>query len=402
MVCAYLVETFTGSQASTGSGNFIKQNTSLFAAATVSGTYTFDFSGLDGNPTSPAPLSIVGEFAASSGVISGGFEDVNDGNSTLPANGAITPGSFIADPTYMVTFGRGTATIANETYAFYIVDSTRVRLIDASTTSGQMLTGDAIAQDNTIPANVSGINSGFAFVIAGSSSAGGITRVGRFTSMGGTLTQAHVDTNNAGMPIVTDISGTAGSIAADTTNPGIPGRFLLTISNGGPSPFTAVLYFSSASSGVIQETSLANGVTVDVADGSIAAQSGSPFTSSNVTGPYAFNWSGQTLQSSNVGSVLAEEDCLGQATATNLSLSGTTDLFEFTTGPVADLRTSGSISMGGDGTTSDGNRNTMSITLGNNAPVKLVVYFVNPQTAFFANNTNETTRISAGVLEAQH
>src|SRR6266568_7385456 len=41
-------ETFTTNQASTGSGNFFKQNTASFAVSTVSGPYVFDFSGLDG------------------------------------------------------------------------------------------------------------------------------------------------------------------------------------------------------------------------------------------------------------------------------------------------------------------------------------------------------------------
>src|SRR6266704_348910 len=59
-------ETFTTNQASTGSGNFFKQNTASFAVSAVSGPYVFDFSGLDGTN---APESFIGEFTANNGVI---------------------------------------------------------------------------------------------------------------------------------------------------------------------------------------------------------------------------------------------------------------------------------------------------------------------------------------------
>jgi hypothetical protein len=44
----------------------------------------------------------------------------------------------------------------------------------------------------------------------------------------------------------------------------------------------------------------------------------------------------------------------------------------------------------------------MGVSLNTSTPIQFVVYFVNPQLAFFTNNSNSsTTRIVAGVLEAQ-
>jgi hypothetical protein len=380
------------SQVSTGSGNFVKQTTADFSVATISGPYVFDFSGLDGTT---APESIIGEFTGSGGVLTTGFEDVND-NFGL-SNGAITTGSFTADATYMSTNGRGLVTIAGETYAFYIVDATRVRFISNSN-SGNMLTGDATNQ-TTVPTSVSNINGGFAFLVAGSVGSGGITRVGRFTSTGGALSQLHVDSNTAGQPNLTDVTASAGTITLDPAN---PGRGTITFTQGGNTGFTAVFYLSSATSGVLQETDqlTSGGVqsAVAVADGTIMAQTGSP-SSSTVTGPYAYNWSGQTLQN---GNVFDEEDCLGQAKISSLNLAGAADLFEFQVALATDQNAQGPINFnGGDGTTDDGKRPTLQLTIGGNPAISFVLYFVNPQLAFFSNNTAQAKRISAGLIKVQ-
>src|SRR6266566_5986263 len=183
-------ETFSN-QASTGSGNFFKQNTASFAISTISRPSRFDFSGLDAAQIQ-GPISIVGQFAASNGPITTGVEDVNDNGAFTTA--AAVSGNFAADGNNQATLtgnGRGIAMINGSQYAFYIVDSSRVRFLSIS---GGMLSGDAVAQAN-VPASLSG---GFVFVVAGSSGNGGLTRVGRFTVNGSTVTNVLVDTNNAG------------------------------------------------------------------------------------------------------------------------------------------------------------------------------------------------------------
>src|ERR1700740_2164736 len=182
-------ETSTTNQASTGSGNFLVQNNALFQTSAVNGEYVFDFSGLDPN----AAVSIVGEFSATSGAITGGVKDAND-NFAL-TSGPTATGSFISDPSNpgsLASSGRGLATIAGETYAFYIVDSNRVRLISIGTgaTTTPMLTGDAVAQSGVLTPS-----GGFAFIVAGTSGNGGVTRVGRFTANSGSVSNVLMDTN---------------------------------------------------------------------------------------------------------------------------------------------------------------------------------------------------------------
>jgi hypothetical protein len=116
------------------------------------------------------------------------------------------------------------------------------------------------------------------------------------------------------------------------------------------------------------------------------------------------NWSGQVVAS---GAFEDEEDLVAQATVSSLALSGTDDIFQFTSStlaPETNLALGGAITIGGDGTGGDGNRSTMKVIYNRSsgATVNSVVYFVSPQLAFFANNANiGTQRIIAGVLKAQ-
>ncbi len=396
-------ETSNANQASTGSGNFVKQTGGPFAVSSVAGPYIFDFSGLDGNQTFPCPCpeSFVGQFDANNGTISSGFFDDNDNFQLLSGNVA---GNFASDPLNpsfpISTFGRGIAQIAGQNFVFYIVDATRVRLIS---TNGGMLSGDAVAQSNNLPTQVSSLNSGFAFIVAGSSGSGGITRVGRFTATGASVTNVLQDTNDAGKFILTN-STTAGSISLDPATPG-RGTFTFTDPNFPNAPGTYVFYLSSPTQGVVQETTSNSNGAVDIADGSIAAQTGSPFSSSNIAGTYALNWSGLSVQNGGTFAVQDEEDLLGQVTVSSLSLNGAADIFQFQNGvPVFDLVTSGSMSIAGDGTSSSGSssRNTMSVKLtkSSSTTVNFVVYFVNPQLAFFTNN-QDSNRTVAGILKAQ-
>lgn len=382
-------QTASGNQASTGSGNFVLQNSSAFAAG-VSGSYVFDFTGLDGSTN---PQSLVGRFAASGGVITSGLEDSND-NGALTSSASIT-GNFAADPANTAA-GRGTATIEGQTYAFYIVDSTRVRFISINPSgAGPMLSGDAIVQSGgTPPASPSG---SFVFLVSGASANGGLTRVGRLTVSGSSLNNMIMDVNNGGTQNEFG-SGTLsmGAISYDATT----GRGTLSFQSSITSVYSFVFYLSSPSSGVIQEVSgtPGTGIATVVADGTIAAQSGSPFTSSNISGPYAISWSGLVTSGGSFGSQ-DEEDFLGQVNVSSLSLSGTSDIFQFTGVTLnTNIGTSGQIAINGDGTSN----NTMNVSLSQVTPIHMVVYVVSPQLAFFANRDNNgAMRVVAGVLEAQ-
>jgi len=397
-------ETSNGNQASTGSGNFVLQTGGPFAVSSIAGPYIFDFAGLDGSTANLCPCSesLVGQFDVNNaGTISTGFFDDNDDFQL--SSGGIT-GQFAQDGVNLgfpiATFGRGVALITNQNFVFYIVDGTRVRLL--STDHG-MLSGDAVAQSNNLPTQVSSINSSFAFIVAGSSGSGGVTRVGRFTANGATVTNVLQDTNNGGQFIPTN-NTTAASISLDAATLG-RGTFTFTDPNFPNAPSKYVFYLSSPTQGVIQEqTTTSGGAVANVADGSIAAQTGSPFTSSNISGTYAVSWSGLSVQNGGGFAVQDEEDLVSQITVANLGLTGAADIFQFQNGvPVFDLVASGSVAIAGDGTSSSStNRNTMSFKIAKSSTRtdNFVVYFVNPQLAFFTNNQN-ANRILAGVLKAQ-
>ena len=390
-------ETSNSNQASTGSGNFVLQKAAPFALTDVNGPYVFDFPGLDANNN---PESFIGEFTVdNTGAIPTGFFDDNvNGNLT---SGGMSPGSIAQDPLQLSTlssFGRGIANIAGQNFVFYIVDSRRVRFVS---TSGGMLSGDAVTQSTNVPTSTSNFNGSFAFVLAGASANGGVTRVGRFTANGATVGNVLGDTNDAGRQHPST-SFSSGTITFDSAN---PGRGQITFQD--PSfPFTFVFYLSSASSGVIQDvTQSSAGVGIVVADGSIELQSGSPFTSVNVSGTYAMNWSGLVVAGGSFP-IEDEEDLLAQANVSSMTLSGAADLFQFTSAtltPQLDLGVGGVIQINGtDGTSGDGSRNGMTVNLTGANPINFVVYFVNPQLAFFANRDNSgAQRIVVGILKLQ-
>jgi hypothetical protein len=392
-------ETFS-TQASTGSGNFVRQDPTTFTATVPSsaGTFVFDFSGLD---SAQAPDSIVGEFTVNSGVVSNGEEDENDNGNIQPTP---TPVSFSGtmafdstNPSTLNAFGRGIAALKGIQYVFYIVDGTRIRFLSST---GGMLSGDAVLQP-AAPATPSG---DFVFIVAGATGGGGVTRVGRFTISGSSVTNALVDTNDA------DKFTQTNSVinTSVTMDPAIPGRGVVVFQDKNLSvPFTFVIYLSSTTSGVIQEQSqsAANG-PIDVADGSISAQMGGPFTSSNISGTYGINWSGLSIQNGGQFAVQDEEDFVAQAKVSSLSLTGAGDIFQFENrnGPQPDNLVGGSIIINGKGTGSDGQRNTMVVKLtknGTTVNVNFVVYFASPQLAFFTNTSTSSNRIVAGILKAQ-
>jgi hypothetical protein len=211
-----------------------------------------------------------------------------------------------------------------------------------------------------------------------------------------------MDVNDAGNEVQFNNLSNGSITAYDPTT----GRGQLSFKDSNGTTYSFVFYLDSPTSGVMQDvspSSTANEARV-VADGSIVAQTGGPFSSANITGTYALNWSGLVVAGGSFP-VEDEEDLLAQANITNLTLSGAADIFQFTSStlsPRFDLGVGGSISINGDGTSGDGQRNQMTVNLSNTSPIHFVVYFVNPQVAFFANRDNSgTTRIVAGVLKAQ-
>ena len=349
----------------TSSGSFILQSANAFSLSGINGSYVFDVSGTDG---SGAPISVLGQIVTNGGgAITGGIYDSNDGGSNTPLITAQTfgaGGTYVLDPTNGSTFGRGTITFASRNFVFYIVDSTRIRLME---TDGALFTsGDALQQSGA-PAQPAAGN--FAFLIGGTAvlgTAGPIARGARFTTdASGNVSKIQLDDNNNGH--LTSVgSGTTISnakFAIDTANAGT-GRATLTFTAAG-SPnagtFTFVLYFASATEAFIQDTS--NGV---VGDGTMLAQTGT-FSAGSLAGNYVFDWSGINL------TLGFEEDFAGQyALSSSGGIAGVVDFVELASpskrNPAfLNIPISGTLTLSGDGT----GANNYTVTTGNSPSTTL-------------------------------
>lgn len=387
---------------STASGTFVLQNPNNFSVAGISGNYVFDFSGID---PAAAPDSIVGQFVSTgSGSLSSGVLDEND-NAALSAASPITGGSYQMDGTNGPTSGRGTITFTAHgftfNYIFYIVNGTRVRMMETGTAGTVGLTvGDAIAQ-SSVPATNANFNGNFAYLLSGVGSRSQLTRVGRFTADGnGGLGSIFADTNDGGTAAqVPSGSLSAMTYAIDTNFPG-SGRGTLTFTDSKLGSFSYVVYLSSSSGGVMQDVSKNT-----VGDGTLQLQVGAPFSNSSLAGNYGFNFAG--LGNNTTNGVLGEEDYVGQIALTSAAsnnVSGAVDFSAFNSnqGVFTNVVISGTgLTVGGDGTTSSGSRNTLSLKLAGNPSTTLnfAAYIVNSQTIYVAGT--DSGRVISGTVTLQ-
>jgi hypothetical protein len=304
----FIVQTDTNASAS---GSFQKQDNTTFSASKVSGGYVFDFNGVDiiGNPE-----SIIGRFNADGGGgIQQGLFDAND-NGVQSGQLSFT-GAYQLDATFGGSSGRFTATVAGHSFAFYIVDATRLKVI--GTNPAETLSGEALAQSGT-PFILASLNSNFVFLIGGASGVGPLATAGRFGTDGAgnvTLNSVFLDENNNGAVTSLPAGTVTGTYTVDAN--GLGGG-TLTITDTLKGTFTFIFYLASPTKAVLQETD--SGI---VADGSFLAQTASTINAALVNGNYSFVWSGVDAN--------GEEDFSGQLNLSNASPSavmGTTDFNE--------------------------------------------------------------------------
>jgi hypothetical protein len=386
----------------TSSGNFILQSAGSFSQTGIGNKYVFDASGIN---SAGAPDAILGQFNADGGGnVTGGVLDENNGSNAAPSGPQTfgpggTYGATVGNPGSLASFGRGAISIDGITFVFYIVDGTRVRLLEADNQGD--ISGDAVSQASGVPTQTSTWSPGsFVLIIGGSSvigTAGPITRAARITTDGsGNLSNINLDDNNTGS--LTSLSSGKflnATYQIDSSNAG-SGRGTMTLPASGQSnPFSFVFYLQSPTQAVIYDTS--NGI---IGDGSLTAQTGNPFTFANLAGNYAFNWSGLNLGSSH--NIVFEEDFVGQYTLSSSgTLSGAMDFTELgsTSNHVAFPNTAitGSLTINGDGTGS----NDYQVTTGTSPTTtfKYKGYIVSPGTMFLVGA--DTDRVIAGSVVAQ-
>ena len=255
--------------------------TIVFSAATLSGQYTFSYTGEDAGGF----LAVAGNFTVNgSGVITSGVEDVNSASGILenPING----GGFSVGPDgraiATVTTGLGTVTwqvtLISETHALL------VRFDSNATGSG------TIDKANPADFSVSAIANNYSFGISGIDSSGSPMAIaGRFLSDGaGTfpVNFAIQDVNDAGTITQADVSLHGNIFSID----GATGRGTLELISTVPGTGTLTFAFY-----IIDSTHFK---LVEIDNGSMPALAGDAFsapnsiTLANLNGNYAFTVAG--------------------------------------------------------------------------------------------------------------
>jgi hypothetical protein len=284
----------------TANGEMDSQDASVFNAGGLSGTYTFNFSGVSSGSTTE---SAVGEFVADGDPSHTGTGKITSGEMDINNGGLLSQVPILNTSFYSISAnGRGTATLFTSgptlKFSFYMVSAAGAVFIEQDSTP--VLAGDAFKQQSIVPWGVNALNGSLVLGTAGSSPTGGIADLGSFAADGaGNIVAGSgtLDQNNAGTVSLATSLALGGSYTFDISG---NGRGTLTIPG-----HTYVFYMVSpapSASAVVQETTA--GI---VAHGSLVQPQGAAFTAASFKGSYALGLTGIRTP--------GEEDVVGQLTA---------------------------------------------------------------------------------------
>lgn len=289
---------FDASGTATGQAN--AQDPSTFAntpLSAMSGTYVFDFSGVDGSNG----LSEIGEFGADgAGNISNGSIDVNDGGTSSPIPFQIFGSKTVcsAPPSSLSTYsigsnGRGTLTLTTcaggpaLTLSFYVVSRGSAKFV--GTDSTKRVAGFTMQQAPNAMLDVRALAGNYAFLLAGAASSTPIANAGSFLADGnGHIISGVLDENVNGTPT------TGQAFLSNGTNDGTytvssNGRGTATFATAGRT-YSLVFYLGAGGSNttaVIQEAD--SGIA---GHGLFTLQQTGPFSLASIEGNYAIRTSG--------------------------------------------------------------------------------------------------------------
>lgn len=242
------------------------QDTAAFSTAAMSGTYVFALSGWDAGGSADV---VVGSAAVSSGAVSSGLLDENDGGSLTSSQaftGTLTVGAS----------GRGTlaGSTTQATFTFYVVSTAKWLAMEFDPSTGAVRTG--VVQQQT-PGAYSQTSVDGTMVFESASSTGAASpraEVGLLTSSGGGTGSFNFDDDAAGV------------LSADTGNATLTfgaanGRFTLALqATQGTSDFVG--YMLAPNQAVIVGTDPLPSL------GSFQPQEAGPFTSTSLDGAFFF------------------------------------------------------------------------------------------------------------------
>ncbi|HKF22635.1 MAG TPA: hypothetical protein VKE93_13785 [Candidatus Angelobacter sp.] len=282
----------------TASGTLDLQNAAAFNLTTLAGSFAFTVSGVN-NLAQPDAVAALITLDASGDITSGVLDENNNGTVTLSNTIPATGLAFSVPVNGRSTLTVPTTSLGTLNFAVYIVDANHLKLVE--TDAGFPLTGEPFRQSSST------VTGSFAFTTAGASFVGN----GAFVS-GGILNTDGVS-NILGTSVVDVDSGGAvvTNAAVSGTFTVVAGRGTATINGAG----TTHLVFYPTTGGLqllgIDSTNVATGVAFQ--------QSGGPFSTGSIAGPFGLNYSGTNSA--------GEVDATGQFSASGTgSLSGALDL----------------------------------------------------------------------------
>ncbi len=372
----------------TASGSLQRQNPAAFSNPAIANGYVFDVFGAS---SASNPESIIGRFDADgAGNISLGLYDSNEAGT--PSGQQLFPAGALYqfDHTFGQS-GRGVANIAGHNFAFYVVDATRLKLV--GTDFPEVFSGEVFAQRNIAFSDAS-LNSGFAFLLGGSSSSGPIATAGRFAADGvGNLSEIFLDENNNGT--VTLLPSQGGTVAGTyTLDANGLGGGTATWTDTKVGTFIFIFYLISPTEAVFQETD--TGIT---SDGTLLAQTAGPITPASLAGDFASVLSGVTQN----GSIVDSNDFVGQLKLTSASGNNATGIMDFTEFSPAhqhqffDIQSSGPLNITSPGT--GPNTLTLTTTFPSPQTFNFTAYAVDSNTVFLVGVNNN--RVLAGSIARQ-
>ena len=271
----------------TASGSFEPQDSEAFNQAAFDGNYVFRAGGTDVTGSS---IGEVGVFAADGGGnITGGNIDINDNGTIAPPADALTATTYSA----IDGDGRGTLALASSSgtanYAFYVVDSSKINLIQTDPASATAVAGVAELQTNQVY-NAASLDGGYSFLLEQPPVVGSGVKPDRsqFNTVGfwrfdgeGNLTNGLEDEDgNASLNPITGISGMYSVSGL------VNGRGFLSDITPDMVSRTFVLYFVSPSKVYVLE-SFKGGTNAAV--GVAQELSGQPYSQATLAGSYALN-----------------------------------------------------------------------------------------------------------------
>ncbi len=307
--------------AGAGKGTIEKQDTATFSLAVLDGPYAFLLDGLDFNDR----LSLAGRFTSSSGALSAGIADINNGP-------AVSLAQSIGGTLTLGVNGRGTATLTTPIgqlhFAYYIVSSERILLV--GTDFFPVLSGTALRQTSPPFSNASLLgNYVFGMTASTHPRPQKVIRAdaGFFQADGvGQLSNGVLDRNSpSGVVSGSSVIGTY-SITPD-------GRGTATLSTGVGAE-NIVFYMTSGSEGFALQVDPSTTVN-NVTSGRLLRQDTSSFSATSWQGPYGLSVTGSSssatdptnisgmLSADGAGALTTVQDIYDGSLRADMSASGT-------------------------------------------------------------------------------